>query len=70
MKIEVKLGHPIQMSLHGLTLLIFGGASGIRWGASWYPLEIAVLAAILMIVHGWLAAIVWSLRTPRLIGKA
>jgi hypothetical protein len=68
MKMDVTLGHPILIFLYSLALLVLGGAIGIRWGASWGSIRIAVLGAVLMIVHDWMAAIVWSWKTATLIG--
>ncbi len=68
MKMHVTLGHPILIFLYSLALLVLGGAIGIRWGTCWHSFRIAVLGAVLMIVHDWVAAIVWSWKTATLIG--
>lgn len=68
MKMHVTLGHPILIFLYSLALFVLGGAIGIRWGVSWNSMRIAALGAVLMIVHDWMAAIVWSWKTATLIG--
>jgi hypothetical protein len=68
MKMSVTLGHPILIFPYTLALLSLGGAIGIRWGASWHSVRVALLGAILMIVHDWIAAVVWFWKTATLIG--
>ena len=68
MKMSVTLGNPILIFLYSLALLVSGGAIGIRWGASWHSMRFAVLGAILMIVHDWMAEFVWSCKTAKLLG--
>ena len=70
MKMSVTLGHPILIFLYSLALFLLGAGIGIRFGASWSAMKIAALGAILMIVHDWVAAIVWSWKTATLIGAA
>jgi hypothetical protein len=66
-KIQVSLGHPFLMFLYSLSLLAIGAAIGIRFGATWGALRIAVVGAILMVVHDMLVAIVWFFKAARLI---
>ncbi len=68
MKMHVSLDHPLLIFLYSLALFVLGGAIGIRWGASWHSFRIAVVGGVLMIVHDWVAAIVWSWKTATLIG--
>lgn len=67
MKMQVTLGHSVLIFFHSLALLTLGGAIGARCGASPTDLKIALVGAILMIVHDWLATIVWSWTTAKLV---
>jgi len=59
MKIKMSLGHPILIVLYSLALLLLGCAIGIHWHNSlWSASKVALLGAVLMIVHDWMTAAV------------
>jgi hypothetical protein len=66
MDIEVTAGDPILIFVYSLALFILGGAIGIRWGATWGALRVALIGAALMIVHDWVFAVILLWRAAKL----
>ncbi len=57
MNMQMSLGHPILILLYSLALLLMGCAIGIHWHDSlWGASKVALLGAVLMIIHDWMTA--------------
>jgi hypothetical protein len=65
MKVRVTAGDPILIFIYSLALLILGGAIGIRWGATWGALRVALIGAALMIVHDWILTVILLWRAAK-----
>jgi hypothetical protein len=60
MRVHLTLINPILAFIYSLSLLLLGGAIGIRWHNEPVALfSIAVLGAALMVLHDTLAALLW-----------
>jgi hypothetical protein len=71
MEMKMSLGHPILILLYSIALLLLGCAIGIHWHNSlWSASTVALLGAVLIIIHDWAIAVVMFLLAARWIRKS
>jgi hypothetical protein len=71
MKTHVTLSNPVLVFVYSLSLLLLGGAIGIKWHSEPVAVfSIALLGAALMVVHDTFSALLWLWVGARYLGSA
>ena len=68
---KMRLGHPVLILLYSLALLLLGSAIGMHWHNSlWSAFKVALLGAMLMMIHDWMTAAVMFWITAQWLRKS
>ena len=68
---KMRLGHPVLILLYSFALLLLGCAIGLHWHNSlWSASKVALLGAMLMMIHDWMTAAVTFWITAQWLRKS
>lgn len=70
MGMHVRLGNPLLIFVYSLSILLLGCAIGLYWKAApGMALCLALIGALLMVIHDLVTGILWFSVTAKMVGK-
>lgn len=70
MGMHVRLGNPFLIFVYSVAILLLGCAIGLHWKATpAMALCLAVIGALLMVIHDLVTGILWFSVTAKMLGK-